>query len=352
MSSQEVAEQLDYYGAWLQPSATFHNSYVSLYSLNKHIRHTVPLLEKIVKKPLFPEHEFEVARDRRLQNFLVEEERVQVIAFNQYIDKLFGNKYPYGQHASAADFQNITTDHLKAYHQKYYNSANCRVILTGKVTEDILSQLFESFGNEKWGENILHTSPQKTADPSQPGRYLYVKSDAFQSAVRIGMPIISREHPDYPKLRILNTLLGGYFGSRLMANIREDKGYTYGIGSVITTFKNASYLSISSQVATQFTEDLIHEVFVEIRRLKDELVGPEELQMLKGYLMGEMARLFDGPFSIADAHQSLLANNMTVDYYNTMIEAIQNVTSEELRDLANKYLIEDRFYTIISGQKQ
>lgn len=351
MTSQEVAEQLDYYGAWLQPSATFHNSYVSLYSLNKHAKNTFPLLEKIVKKPSFLQHEFDVIKDRRFQNFLVEEERVHVTAFNEFVHCLYGDKYPYGQHAKKEHFDNLTLQDIKDYHKEYYNSHNCRIILTGRITDEIMEQALACFGNEKWGNEKDKEEKSFEATPSAPGRFFIEKSDALQSAVRIGLPIIGREHPDYPKLRVLNTLLGGYFGSRLMANIREDKGYTYGIGSSITTLKNASYLSISSQVATQFTESLIKEVFVEIDRLKEELVGDEELQMLKGYLLGEMARLFDGPFSIADAHQSLLANNMSVSYYYQMIDAIHSVTAEELKILARKYFIEDNFYTIVSGEK-
>lgn len=351
ISSQQMAELLDYYGAWLQPSATFHNSYVTLYSLNKHFRDTIPLLEKIVKQPLFPEREFEVIRNRRKQSFLIEEERVQVIAFNQFVELLYGLEYPYGQHAVAENFDLLTAQDLRNFHKEHYHSGNLRIILTGRVTDEILEEVKNRFGAEEWGTITPHTEKCYHSNPSTPKRYQIEKADALQSAVRIGLPIIGREHPDYPKLRILNTLLGGYFGSRLMANIREDKGYTYGIGSSITTLKNASYLSISTQTATEYTEDLIKEVFVEIARLRTELVSDEEIAMLKGYLMGEMARLFDGPFSIADAHQSLLANGMTSEYYYQMIRAIQTVTPQELLEIANNYLIDDLFYIVVAGQK-
>ncbi|MEG1616542.1 MAG: pitrilysin family protein [Bacteroidales bacterium] len=351
LTSQEVAEQLDYYGAWLQPSATFHNSYVTLYSLNKHSKHTLPLLEKIVKTPLFNEDEFNVIRSRRKQQFLVEEERVQVQAFNKFIELLFSSEYPYGQHANLEAFDKLTADDLKEFHRSYYNSANCRIILTGRVTQEILDEVIALFGKEKWGGDLQDSAKEFSIKTATPGRYLIEKKDALQSAVRIGLPVVGREHPDYPKLRILNTLLGGYFGSRLMANIREDKGYTYGIGSSITTLKNASYLSISTQTATEYTELLIEEVFKEIERLRIEKVEEEEMLMIRGYLMGEIARLFDGPFSIADAHQSLLANNMDTSYYYQMIEAIQSITPDEILDLARKYFIKENFYVVVAGQK-
>lgn len=350
MTSQEVAEHLDYYGAWLQPSATFHNSYVTLYSLNKHVDKTIPVLEKIVKKPLFPEHEFDVIRNRRKQQFRVDDEKVDVKAFNKFVELLYSHDYPYGNCAKEEQFDDLTREDLVDFHARCYKSDNCRIILTGRVTDEIIDQVITHFGTDKWGEADHFEAPVYEPHCGTPGRYHVEKPDAMQSAVRIGMPLVGRTHPDYPKLRVLNTLLGGYFGSRLMANIREEKGYTYGIGSSITTLKHASYLSIATQTATEYTEPLIKEVFFEIDRLKEELVSDEEMEMMKGYLMGEMARLFDGPFSIADAHQSLLANDMTSEYYLQMIDAIKTVTAEELRELARKYLINDQFYVVVAGQ--
>ncbi len=352
MSSQEVAEQLDYYGAWLQPSATFHNSYVTLYSLNKHIGHTLPLLEKIIKHPTFPNEEFEVIRSRRKRGFIIDDEKVDVRAFNQFVRSLFGTSCPYGQYATEESFDKVEREDLVNFHANCYASGNCRIFITGRVTDEILEAIINSFGQTAWGKTIEQQESAIQAAPSAPGRYFVEKADALQSAVRIGLPVVGREHADYPKLRVLNTLLGGYFGSRLMANIREERGYTYGIGSSITTLKYASYLSVSTQTATEYTEPLIKEVFVEMERLKQELVEAEEMDMLKGYLMGEMARLFDGPFSIADAHLSLLANDMDVSYFHNMIAAIQSVTPEELRTLANRYFNIDQMYVVVAGRSQ
>ena len=352
MSSQEVAEQLDYYGAWLQPSATFHNSYVTLYSLNKHIGHTLPLLEKIIRTPTFPIDEFEVIRSRRKQGFLIDDEKVDIRAFNKFVRSLFGDTCPYGQYATADSFDGVERNDLVNFHANCYASSNCRIFVTGRVTDDILQAIYTSFGESTWGIIIEQEEAVMQCMPATPGRYFVEKADALQSAVRIGLPVVGRDHVDYPKLRVLNTLLGGYFGSRLMANIREDKGYTYGIGSSITTLKYASYLSVSTQTATEYTEPLIKEVFVEMNRLKQELVGAEEMYMLKGYLMGEMARLFDGPFSIADAHLSLLANDMDVSYFHQMIAAVQTVTPEELRELAFRYFVFDKMYVFVAGRSE
>lgn len=166
------------------------------------------------------------------------------------------------------------------------------------------------------------------------------------------MPVIGREHPDYMKLRILNTVLGGYFGSRLMLNIREDKGFTYGISSSVIGLKQDAYLSVFTQTGNEFVKPLIEEVFIEIERLCNEKIGKEELAMVRSYLIGELARIFDGPFSICDAYISLIANQLDLKYYDRQFEIVRGITSEELQEIASKYFIKDSFYTAVAGQMQ
>ena len=351
LKSTEITNALDFCGASLQCSATFHNSYVTLYTLNKHLEQLLPILNDLVKNPTFPEEEFNVLRTKRKQSFLIDNQKVDVQSYNKYVELLFGKNYPYGTYAEASDFDNITTEDLKEYHSSFYNSDNCNIILTGNISEETIKSIEAYFGKEKWGNPSISESKNFSLQESQPGKYFIEKTDALQSSVRIGIMTIGRLHPDYPYLRVVNTILGGYFGSRLMSNIREDKGYTYGIGSAITTLKNASYLTVSSQTGNEYRDLLIKEVFYEIERLKTEIISDEELDIVKGYLMGEMQRLFDGPFSTADAFQALIANSMEVDYYYNMIEAIKNITPEIVKEIANKYLITDKFFTVICGAK-
>ncbi len=351
LKSTDITEALDFCGASLQCSATFHNSYVTLYTLNKHLPMLLPILNDIIKNPVFPKEEFDVLLSKRKQSFIVDNQKVDVISYNKYIELLFSDKYPYGNSAKEEDFDKITPEDLKEYHKKYYNSDNCTVILTGNIKDETIKEIEAYFGNEKWGGDIVKENIEFESSQAAPGYYFIEKKDALQASVRIGINTIGRMHEDYAYLRIVNTILGGYFGSRLMSNIREDKGYTYGIGSAITTQKNASYLTISTQTGNEYTEPLIKEVFYEIERLKTELVPEDELENVKGYLMGEMLRLFDGPFSTADAYQALIANTMEVDYYYNMVEAIKSIDSEKIMEIANKYFITDRFYTVVCGVK-
>jgi predicted Zn-dependent peptidase len=160
----------------------------------------------------------------------------------------------------------------------------------------------------------------------------------------------TQTHPDFLKLNILNTILGGYFGSRLMKNIREEKGYTYGIGSVLISLKKEGFLVIVSEVGSAYTKKTLHEIFKEIRRLREEKVSPEELTLVKNYMMGDFLRSFDGPFAISESYRSMLDFHLSMDYFSRVIKTIKSITADEIMDLANLYLIEENFVRTIAGK--
>ena len=244
----------------------------------------------------------------------------------------------------------MTIEDLKIYHRDFYCPEHCKIVISGKVTESMIDRVSDCFGQK--GESPVIKSEQKNypiVRSKEHFRY-FEKPGALQSAVRIGMPVISRTHPDYMKLRILNTVLGGYFGSRLMLNIREDKGFTYGISSSVIGLKEDAYLSVSTQTGTEYVQPLIEEVFNEIERLREEKVPEEELKMVKSYLSGELARIFDGPFSVCDAYISLIANQLDFEYCDRQFMTVQSITAEELQEVACKYFVRDKFYTSVAGQ--
>ena len=152
----------------------------------------------------------------------------------------------------------------------------------------------------------------------------------------MGLPVIGRENPDFFALKLLCTILGGYFGSRLMSNIREEKGYTYGISSSIAAMRYGSYLTISTQTGTEFTRPLIDEVFAEIDRLRNEPVPTDEFITVQNYLRGDMARTLDSPFSIADYYLSLKSNDLPVEYFAQQDEAIRQLSPGDLLSAAQK----------------
>lgn len=351
-SSSEIAEKLDYYGAWIQPSVTQHNSYLTVYSLNKHFSEVIPVIEEMLKSPSFPEREFEIHKNRQREQYMVEMDKVQVLALHASLEQLYGANHPYGTHATLDTFEHIKLDQIKDYYKRAYKSSNCKILITGKVTPEILKEVEERFGAAPWNESDLKFPVKDTSIVRSEEKSVFIeKNDTQQCAIRISSPSIDRDNPDYNGFRVLNTIYGGYFGSRLMENIREEKGYTYGIGSSTSANKYGAHFVISTQTANVYRDAVITEVFAEMNRLRTEPVGAEELMTVKSYLMGEMARMFDGPFAQADAQISLIANELPHDYYKKQIDAIASVTSEELQVLANKYLREELFYIAVAGSK-
>lgn len=350
LSSQQIAEQLDFHGAWLQNSVTQHNSYITIYILNKHLEALLPVIDAIVKEPAYPEQEFQTIVNRHRENHKINQEKVNNLCLEASVAQLFGEEHPYGKHATLADFDNLTREDVVGFYTNHYRSKDCKILLTGRVTESNKTMIARQFGDKAWGDQSAIATTVNQITPAKDKTIKIVKADALQSAIRIARPIIPREHPDFQGLRILNTVLGGYFGSRLMTSIREEKGYTYGIGASVSSQQQASYLSISTQTASETVAPLIEAVFDEMKKLQEEKIGSGELECVRNYMMGDFTRSFDGPFAIADAHISLLANNLTTDYYQKQIETIRLIDANTLRELAQKYFDKEQFYLAIAGQ--
>ncbi len=182
-------------------------------------------------------------------------------------------------------------------------------------------------------------------------KHFIEKPDSVQSAIRIGKLTIGKSHHDFVKLQVVSTILGGYFGSRLMSNIREDKGYTYGIGSFIAPMNQASYFGIATEVGVDITRQAIDEIYKEINRLSTDIMPNEELELVKSYLMGEILKSVDGPFALAERWKGMLLFGLDSEYFKKMIETISSITPEEVLDIAKKYLVADEMYEVVVGKK-
>jgi len=147
----------------------------------------------------------------------------------------------------------------------------------------------------------------------------------------------------------LVTIFGGYFGSRLMTNIREEKGYTYGIGSFVLILKQASYLVISTEVGNTYVEPTLSEIALEMRKLQTEPISENELETVKSYLLGEFLRDFDGPFALASSFKAINDFDLDYSFYDEALKVLRNITSAELMQLAQQYLNPEDFHTVVAG---
>ena len=172
-------------------------------------------------------------------------------------------------------------------------------------------------------------------------------TEGVQGAIRIARPFPNRHHPDFMKMMVLNTVFGGFFGSRLMSNIREDKGYTYGIHSYVQNQFHDTALLISTEAGKDVSEATVEEVYNEMKILREELIDEEELLLVRNYLIGNILGDLDGPFHIIGRWKNIILNNLNEQYFYDTIKMIKTITAEELKELANKYLNPEEFYELV-----
>lgn len=351
-TAAQIAEKLDYYGAWLDLASASEHTYVTLYSLNKYLPNTLDLLESIIKEPVFPADELKVIINNNIQQFLVNSSKVEFLAHRGLVKAVYGSAHPVGYVVQEDDYRKITSETLQQFYDNFYHSGSCSIYLSGRITPDCIRRVESVFGTGTFGSHWqkvekIHYLPVSTTE-----RRVFIElPDALQSAVRIGGLSLDRCHPDYLKMRVVITLLGGYFGSRLMSNIREEKGYTYGIAASLMTYPDHGMLAISAETTNEYVDPLINEVYHEIDRLQNELVSDEELKMLKNYMLGDMCRSYESAFSLADAWISLQVSGLSSSYFAEALNAVKNITPDEIRELSQKYICKESLKEIISGRK-
>lgn len=223
--------------------------------------------------------------------------------------------------------------------------------MAGKIEPDVYTLLDEHFGGADWtSENNLGIEDKMIKTVSEREQLVF-KEDALQSAIRIGKILFNKKHPDFQPLQVLNTAFGGYFGSRLMSNIREDKGYTYGIGSGLASLQNGGYFFISTEVGVDVCKSAIHEIYFEMERLRKDLIPQDELELVKNYLLGTFLRSVDGPFAMADRFKGIMEYGLSYDHFDKYIATIKNITASQLRDLAQTYFDKDSMVELVVGKK-
>ena len=346
-----IAEKLDYYGSWLELSSSSEYAYITVYSLNKYLAKTLEVVESMIKEPLFPQKELQTILDTNIQQYLVNTSKVDFLAHRSLLKSLYGEQHPCGKIVMEEDYHTITPEVLREFYERYYHSGNCSIFLSGKVTDDIISRVTDIFGIP-FGQYQLQMPKSSFPFAAIPEKRIFTeREDAMQSAVKMGCTTITREHPDYPKLRVLMTLFGGYFGSRLMSNIREDKGYTYGISAGVVFYPDSGLLIVSTETDNEYVEPLIQEVYHEIDRLHLDPVSAEELRIVRNYMLGEMCRSYESAFSLADAWMFVQVSGFGDTHFEDALNAVRDITPEDIRELAGKHLCKEKLKEVISGKK-
>lgn len=351
-NAEAIAEELDYYGAFIETETAHDVSCFTLFSLNKHLAATLPVVQDILRNAAFPQEEFGVYLSNKRQKFLVDSDKVSFLARRRFNELLFGSTHPYGAKASLTDFDALDRASLLDFFGKTYTAERCTIVVSGKLPGNLMQLLEQFFGDAAWKKGSPAT-PGLPAAQSDPQReHTVEKEGAIQSAIRVGRVMFNKQHPDYLRMQVLNAVLGGYFGSRLMNNIREDKGYTYGIGSGLVSMFDGGYFVISTEVGLEVTNATLKEIYFEIEKLQNDLVPADELDLVRNYLTGVFLRSTDGPFALGDRLKGLLGYGLGYDYYDRYIETIHTTSAQELRDLAQKYLKKQDLIELVAGGRK
>ncbi len=349
-TAYEIAEKLDYYGAHLETIPGKDHASVTLYLLNKHLEKLLPVLAEIINKPVFPEKELKTFIKKAKQEFIINNEKVKYLAKINFDKIIFGDKNQYGRIADLKDFDNLERNFLIDFYKKYYTTKNCKIIVSGKINNKTIPLLNKLLGGNKQNAGYTEQSKPYKIEASAAHKHFIKKEDALQTAIRIGKPLFNKKHPDFIPLQILNTVLGGYFGSRLMSNIREDKGYTYGIGSALISLQNAGYFYIATEAGTDVSKKAVNEIYKEIKLLCDELITKDELNLVKNFMLGSFLRSIDGPFALSEMFKSVLEYDMDFTYYDKYLNIINSITSENLIQLAKKYFTKETMFELLVGK--
>ncbi len=348
-SSKEIMENIDYYGAFYQHDNSFDRSSLSIYTLKRYYKEIFDIFFDIIQNANFPNSEIEIYKENSKQRFIINSTKNDFLARRAFNYALF-NEHPYGYKIDHNDFDNITREHIIDYYQSNYKLKDSTIIISGDVSDDVIAELSKHLNN--------HQSSEVKSIPKIPTFLNYEKQvyfeerkDALQSAIRIGRPIINKKHEDFIELNILSTILGGYFGSRLMANIREDKGYTYGIGAGLYSLLDTGFFYIATEVGTDVCQKALDEIYFELNRLNTELIPDTELDLVRNYLKGSYINSFENIFSHADKFKGIHFYDLNYEYYNKYFNHLNSVNSERLMELAKEYLTVDVLSEVVIGKK-
>lgn len=345
MTAQQIADELDFYGSYFDVNIDRDYTYISFCSLSKFFEPTADVAEQIILHPVFPDKELTIYCSKRKQSLAIERRKVDVQSRELFAEALFGESHPYGISAAESHYDNIRRDDLVALYNELYTADNCFMVCSGRIDDTVMKRMTSMASALRRGSTPHVEFPV----PTPTKRLRRDIPEALQSSLRIGRLLFERTHPDFVGMQVVAATLGGYFGSRLMYNLREQHGYTYGVMAAMVNFQREGYFAIATQVARKQRDEALEQIYFEIERLRTEPVSVEELQMVKNVMTGEILRILDGPFGIADVTIENIMCGMDNSITERNVEQIAAITPDDILHLAQKYLAREDLIEVAVG---
>jgi len=346
-NAYEINEYVDFYGAYLNRTCYNETASITLHCLSHHLEQLLPMVREILTDAVLPDQELQIFKQNMKQKLSVNLRKCDFVAGRKIDALLFGEKHPYGIYSELSDYDALNREELLEHYNHYYREGHCTVFSAGILPDNYAVLMNQYFGdlplNTHLTEQVEHAIVK---DPQQKWNVIN-DPDGVQAAIRIARPFPTRKHPDFPKVQVLNAVFGGFFGSRLMTNIREDKGYTYGIYSFLVNHIHAGAWMISTEAGRNVAEATVNEVYHEMKQLREKPVEDEELLLVKNYLIGTLLGDLDGPFQIIGRWKNLILNDLDDSFFYHSVDTIKKISAEELNALAQQYLNPEDFYELV-----
>ncbi|MCB9257492.1 MAG: insulinase family protein [Chitinophagales bacterium] len=344
----EIAENFDFYGAAVKFEANMYSAQLSLYCLCSELPKLLPLLIEVIEDANFPLNEIKKAKAKTKQKLAVQWKKNAYIANQEFNQILFGKDHAFGYLSNASYLEEISQNDLLEHYKNYFSLKDDNfAIVAGSIGKAEIALLQKYLGSLSCTEGAGKLQSKISTSPAEEIRIEIPK--ALQTAVRVGKASLPIDHPDFENLQILNTILGGYFGSRLMSNIREEKGYTYGIYSFVNPIMDCSYFCISTEVGSQYKNQTLDEIEKEMNRLKEEPISEIELSMVKNYMIGQLMKSVDGPLNLSSTLKNFLIFDLEIEEINKQLEGIHKITAQKLQELAQKHLNFNEMHKVLVG---
>jgi predicted Zn-dependent peptidase len=349
----QIADAVEYLGASLSTSSSFDASYVDLQVPVARLSDALSIVADVALRPTFPEQELQRIREELLTTLLQAQDDPEELVRFAFPRLVYGPTHRYGTLSigTAAAIKGFSPADLKQFHAAHYVPANAALMVAGDTTpEKTIPLLEKAFG--AWKGNS--SSVPRVADAAQlTARQVYLidKPGAAQSQIRVGWIGVPRSTPDYFALRVLNTILGGAFTSRLNMNLREDKGYSYGAGSAFDMRAAAGPFYATAGVQTDKTSESLQEFFKELDAIRQP-VPADELEKAKNYVALSFPLNFETTASVASSMAQQFVYELPDDYYATFTRRVRAVTAADVQRAAERYIQPDKFAVVVVGDRK
>lgn len=349
LNAIQLAEYWDFYGAILKSYCDLDVAGHSILGMTKHLDGLLNQWMSIINAPSFDDQEVSIHRKLIAEKLKIELSKNDVLSYRLFTAMIYGEDHPYGYNTEPEDYQNLSAIDLKDYYEKFYHANNATAIVSGKLNKSQIDSVIKYLSTIRGGNEQQHGSVYDTNEFPKDSRNHIISEQDMQISLKMGSVCVDNHHPDYPGYSTLIQIFGGYFGSRLMSSLREQKGLCYNIYATIEKMVQSNYLFISADLNAEKLDEAIKGIETEMSLLHSELISEDELYMVKNYMKGNVLSAMDGPIRSSEILKSYISQSLPFDYFRIFIDELESISPKKLRDLANKYLNMDKMTILTVG---